>query len=86
MDQLLAKALISLRVCAGWSEPLLVAHITLLDNSMPWLICNVTQSRGLGVLLPIFDTVRMCGAYSPPFQRCQVYDKPIFFSKIKVYD
>ena len=27
----LAKALISLRVCAGWSAPLLVAHTTLLD-------------------------------------------------------
>ena len=26
-------ALISLRVCAGWSEPLLVAHITLLEIS-----------------------------------------------------
>ena len=29
----LAKALISLRVCAGWSEPLLVAHSTLLKIS-----------------------------------------------------
>ena len=29
----LAKALIRLRVCAGWSEPLLVAHITLLEIS-----------------------------------------------------
>ena len=28
-----AKALISLRVCAGWSEPSLVAHITLLEIS-----------------------------------------------------
>ena len=28
-----AKALISLRVCAGWSEPLLVAHTTLLEIS-----------------------------------------------------
>ena len=27
----LAKALIRLRICAGWSEPLLVAHITLLE-------------------------------------------------------
>ena len=26
-------ALISLRVCAGWSEPLLVAHTTLLEIS-----------------------------------------------------
>ena len=29
----LAKALIGLRVCAGWSEPLLVAHTTLLEIS-----------------------------------------------------
>ena len=28
-----AKALISLHVCAGWSEPLLVAHTTLLEIS-----------------------------------------------------
>ena len=28
-----AKALIRLRVCAGWSEPLLVAHTTLLEIS-----------------------------------------------------
>ena len=29
----LAKTLTSLRVCAGWSEPLLVAHTTLLEIS-----------------------------------------------------
>ena len=29
----LAKSLISLRVCADWSEPLLVAHTTLLEIS-----------------------------------------------------
>ena len=29
----LAKALIWLRVCAGWSEPLLVAHTTLCETS-----------------------------------------------------
>ena len=29
----LAKALISLPVCAGWSEPLLAAHTTLLEIS-----------------------------------------------------
>ena len=29
----LANALIRLRVCAGWSEPLLVAHTTLLEIS-----------------------------------------------------
>ena len=29
----LAKALSRFRVCAGWSEPLLVAHATLLETS-----------------------------------------------------
>ena len=29
----LAKALVRLRVCAGWSEPLLIAHTTLLEIS-----------------------------------------------------
>ena len=29
----LAKALIRLRVCTGWSEPLLVTHTTLLEIS-----------------------------------------------------
>ena len=29
----ITKALIRLRVCAGWSEPLLVAHTTLLEIS-----------------------------------------------------
>ena len=36
----LAKALIRLRVCAGWSEALLVAHTTLLEVSC-WLISSV---------------------------------------------
>ena len=31
--KLLAKVLIRLRVCEGWSEPLLVAHTTLLEIS-----------------------------------------------------
>ena len=36
----LAKALIRLRVCPGWSEPLLVAHTTLLEISCPGSIIN----------------------------------------------
>ena len=36
----LARALISLRVCAGWSEPLLVAHITLLKISCHGSYCH----------------------------------------------
>ena len=41
----LAKALIRLRVCAGWSEPLLVAHTTLLEISC-------TGSYGKCISLP----------------------------------
>ena len=33
LTQRRVKALIRLRVCAGWSEPLLVSHITLLKIS-----------------------------------------------------
>ena len=33
LNTLLAKTLIRLRVCAGWSEPLLDAHTTLLEIS-----------------------------------------------------
>ena len=37
--QQLAKALIRLRVCAGWSKPLLIAHTTLLEISCrDWII------------------------------------------------
>ena len=32
-DKRLAKALIRLRICAGWSKPLLIAHTTLLEIS-----------------------------------------------------
>ena len=41
----LAKALNSLRVCAGWSEPLLVAHTTLLKNIMSMLNYMDTRVR-----------------------------------------
>ena len=34
-----------------------------------------------GGLLPIYDIVRMCGANSPLFQRCQVYGKAPFSKK-----
>ena len=36
---------------------------------------------GGGGLLHIYDIIRMCGANSPLFQRCQVYDKPPFSKK-----
>ena len=41
----LAKALIRLRVCAGWSEPLLVAHTILLEISC----------RGSDVSMSLFE-------------------------------
>ena len=55
-----AKALIRLRVCAGWSEPLLIAHATLMEISCRGsytvymeilkkiLIPSVSQVHGLG--------------------------------------
>ena len=47
----LAKALIRLRVCAGWFEPLLVAHTPLLEMSCRGLnfiggFCGYVISRG----------------------------------------
>ena len=48
----LAKALISLRVCSGWSEPLLVAHTTLLEISCQGSLVRSRESclktRSLG--------------------------------------
>ena len=37
------EALIRLHICAGWSEPLLVAHITLLEISLPPLCLYMLQ-------------------------------------------
>ena len=47
----LAKALIRLRVCAGWSEHLLIAHTTFLEISccgsfIIYLVCNLYGSTG----------------------------------------
>ena len=36
----LAKALTRLRMCAGWSDPLLVAHTTILENNVTTLIIS----------------------------------------------
>ena len=36
----LVKALTRLRTCAGWSEPLLVAHTTILENNVTTLIIS----------------------------------------------
>ena len=40
----LAKALIRLRICADWSEPLLVAHTTLLEISCLGSVNFVSES------------------------------------------
>ena len=41
----LGTALIRLRVCAGWSEPLLVAHTTLLKISCRGSIKNIKETK-----------------------------------------
>ena len=61
----LAKALISLRVCAGWSEPLLVAHTTLLEISYhhsfkEWLeACTAIQWARCLIFFTYFQTLCM---------------------------
>ena len=46
----LAKALIRLHVCAGWSEPLLVAHTTLLEISCHGSIIFKEPTQNLTVM------------------------------------
>ena len=42
----LAKALVRLRVCTGWSEALLVPHTTLLEISyLGWIVFNINVDR-----------------------------------------
>ena len=53
---------------------------TIVENEI-WLISNVLRTPGRGYQLPIYDIVRMCNPNSPLFQRCQVYDKPLFPKK-----
>ena len=63
----LAKALISLRICAGWSEPLLVAHTTLLEIS-----CRGSHVQYLIMLFSLYESIEdpytlepMLGKVSP---------------------
>ena len=55
MFKRLAKVLIRLRICAGWSEPLLVAHTTLLEischGSYDFKQCGILTSIGSDELL-----------------------------------
>ena len=48
-----AKALIRLRICSGWPEPLLVAHTSLLEPRFATQICQAeisvtTENQGHG--------------------------------------
>ena len=49
----LSKALIRLRVCAGWSEPLLITHSTLLEiscrGSSTFVPCSVIYCKHYGL-------------------------------------
>ena len=65
----LAKALTRLRVCAGWSEPLLVAHTTLLEISCRGLILNTYISKLVWILMNIILQLFILGTnycYSTP--------------------
>ena len=56
----LAKALIRLRVCAGWSESLLVAHTTLLEISSRGLFsCADSKELVHNVDKSCFSVVRL---------------------------
>ena len=58
----LAKALIRLRVCAGWSEPLLVTHNTLLEISCRGSIKSLTCLPGR-IYANTQDNVHLSGSY-----------------------
>ena len=63
----LAKALIRLRVCAGWSESLLVAHTTLLEISSHGSFDEKINGQGYSLLL------------KRSFRTCDI---PLKFSKL----
>ena len=49
----LAKALIRLHICAGWSEPLLVAHTILLEISCPSSNVNYHASDSTSIYITV---------------------------------
>ena len=60
----LVKALIRLHVCAGWSEPLLVSHTTLLEISchgsfVSWKMCLGLWFVNVYRILPVTVTVNV---------------------------
>ena len=67
MFKLLAKALIRVRECAGWSEPLLVAHTTLLEISCGgsnyvfygYYLLNVLLNLIFYKISDIYDFIRL---------------------------
>ena len=71
MFKRLARALIRLRVCAGWSEVLLVAHTKLLEKTFRGSIMSIAARFTLGngvnwrrfldhLLLPCISTFKHC--------------------------
>ena len=76
----LEKALISLRICAGWSEPLLVAHTTLLEIS-----CH---SSYIFSFTPI--NKRLCIAFPLELltprkeEKCRKYRNNIWYNKTNI--
>ena len=66
----LAKAMISLRVCAGWSEPLLVAHTTLLKISC--CDSNLLSVQVQFCIKPAFEQLSTFNPKVPKkFTRCE---------------
>ena len=61
----LAKALIRLRVCAGWSEPLLAAHTTLFK-----ILCTGSNVLLQRVSSSIQHDKETCFFYQNQFFRC----------------
>ena len=72
----LAKALISLRVCAGWSEPLLVAHTTLHEQKF--------ESKLTIIFLPISLNMRFwCSKEPSHWDRSFEYPQCMFWLRSK---
>ena len=62
-----AKALIRLRICAGWSEPLLVTHTTLLEISCHGSFyphAFLKKRRGYIVIASVRSSVRPSVRYA----------------------
>ena len=72
----LAKALIRLRVCAGWSEPLLVAHTTLLEISCTGRTYHIVGNLMHWLIYQAIDLKHTSGYFTA---RVKVYSPAIIF-------